>query len=133
VAYYVAVWGAGLSFAPYATELTNFSSQIRMHQTDVRSFAGGPWDRDHGLRNCLLSCVNTEKPNPDDLLLQLDLDEIPMPSVLREMFFIPPNILFVSVHISSIIHIIGNTAVNGFATLLFGEIPLCILSTIIDF
>jgi hypothetical protein len=80
-----------LTFVPHESEIMEFENQLRIHLTDVRLFGSRPWDREHGLREYLLFCVRLERPGPDDLLIQSDLDEITQPSALRVIMKNPPR------------------------------------------
>jgi hypothetical protein len=59
-----------------------FKNQWHVRVTDPRLFGSRSWDRENGLRDYLLVCVRSEKPDANDLLIQSDLDEIPKTDVM---------------------------------------------------
>jgi hypothetical protein len=77
-----------LSFSPFESEISTFASQLSINLfncTGARS-----WQRERALRDHLLDAVNRLNPQPDDLLIVSDCDEIMRPSALRRIIRDPP-------------------------------------------
>jgi beta-1,4-mannosyl-glycoprotein beta-1,4-N-acetylglucosaminyltransferase len=81
----------GLTYAPYENEISVFSKQLFPLVFDGRSAGSGAWDREKAQRHYLINGVKQQNPQPNDLVLISDVDEIPHPSAVRLVIAIPPK------------------------------------------
>jgi beta-1,4-mannosyl-glycoprotein beta-1,4-N-acetylglucosaminyltransferase len=78
-----------ISFAPFAAEISRFSSQLTIAVLPV--VESGAWIRENSLRNRLVDVLRQFGPSANDLILVCDLDEIPKPSVVVFLRSNPPS------------------------------------------
>jgi beta-1,4-mannosyl-glycoprotein beta-1,4-N-acetylglucosaminyltransferase len=80
-----------LSFSPYETEISVFSDQLFPLQLNLERIGSDPWARAHASHNYLIEGVKQQNPRPNDLVIVSDLDEVPMPLVVRDLIEHPPK------------------------------------------
>jgi beta-1,4-mannosyl-glycoprotein beta-1,4-N-acetylglucosaminyltransferase len=80
-----------VTYAPYETEVSAFSWQLVPLKLSLEHVGHHSWDRESALRSYLIVGVNQQKPQPSDLVMLSDVDEIPMPSSVRYLIKHPPK------------------------------------------
>jgi hypothetical protein len=81
-----------ISFEPFESEIAQYSDKIKIFHA-CRGFKKSKhsWNREWGLREFLRDSVASLQPNPEDLVISCDCDEIPTRRGLDAIFADPPK------------------------------------------
>jgi hypothetical protein len=83
---------APLSFDPFFSEITSFSERYFWFNYTHPAALTESWDREADIRNQLIHEMELiELPQPEDLVMWSDLDEIPIPRGMRYVIENPPT------------------------------------------